>query len=385
MNVLVNAASIKTGGGLTYLTEVVRTLAGTEGHSFTVFMAPEARDRLEPHADGERIRLVPYPYASTSGAARLYFDQVVVPRIVRKDGHDVLYSATGFGTFRSPCPQVLMIPNALWFTTDSDAFSPRGSRANVRRWWSAASVRTADVVTFPTAALRDMALRSAPIQGRARVIHWGHEPPPRTDPPAAALDGMRRWREDGATVLLYVSLFAPHKDFPTAVETVARLRDRGRDVRLVATLPERNQEETPALAEAFDALLDRIDALDVRERILLTGTLPHAAALALYDEADLFFFPSLLESFGIPMVEALSAGLPVVAAGTPVNREICGEAGEYFTPGSADAAADAVERLLDGVDRRAALAAATEKQAERFTWKAHTAMLLEVLEEACLR
>ena len=91
----------------------------------------------------------------------------------------------------------------------------------------------------------------------------------------------------------------------------------------------------------------------------------------LYHAADIFVFPSFLESFGHPLVETMACGLPVVAADTAVNREICGDAAEYFQVFSADSLAETLERLISVPQWRHVYSERSIERARRFTWEAH--------------
>jgi glycosyltransferase involved in cell wall biosynthesis len=97
-----------------------------------------------------------------------------------------------------------------------------------------------------------------------------------------------------------------------------------------------------------------------------------------YREADIFVFPSLVESFGHPMAEAMAAGLPVVAADTPVNREICDDAAVYFSSLNPVDLAQQVRRLAADSALRSRLGAAgRERVTASFRWEEHVRRLLE--------
>ena len=93
---------------------------------------------------------------------------------------------------------------------------------------------------------------------------------------------------------------------------------------------------------------------------------------------DVLVFPSLTETFGFPLVEAMAVGVPVVAADTPIHREICGDAALYFEPGNPE---DVCARLLE-LDAEADLRARCRERGkarvtERFTWERHMRALID--------
>lgn len=111
-----------------------------------------------------------------------------------------------------------------------------------------------------------------------------------------------------------------------------------------------------------------IDAAGLADR--LSHVTPDDAGLReQYRAATVLVFPSRYEGFGLPALEALSAGCPAVLADTRAFREVAGDAAEYFPPGDERALADLLERLLHDPARRAAMSVAGRGRAARFTWR----------------
>jgi glycosyltransferase involved in cell wall biosynthesis len=144
-------------------------------------------------------------------------------------------------------------------------------------------------------------------------------------------------------MLLNVSSYAVHKNLETVVEALPELRERDPRVKLVTTTSRSHTTNV----EEYDVLKRRARELNVDDAWIEIGYLPHSNLLELYQAADVFVFPSLTESFGLPMVEAMAAGLPIVAAGTDVNREVCGAAGHYFETFEAIDCARSIHDVLE--------------------------------------
>ena len=132
----------------------------------------------------------------------------------------------------------------------------------------------------------------------------------------------------------------------------------------------------------YDATLasELIDRLGVRDRIAMLGEVPYDALNDLYRQADLFVCPSYSESFGHPMLEAMAAGLPIVAANLPVHREICGESALYFDAFDENQLARECVRVLTEHNLRDKLRANGEVEMLRFSWDDHVARLIEIIE-----
>ena len=105
------------------------------------------------------------------------------------------------------------------------------------------------------------------------------------------------------------------------------------------------------------------------KEIKFTGLVPHAHLPALYGLADLFAYPSLYEGFGLPCLEAMACGCPVVSSDCTSLPEVVGDAGLLVMPGSVDALTGAMERILsDDVFRRKCINKGLDR-AGRFTWE----------------
>ena len=116
-------------------------------------------------------------------------------------------------------------------------------------------------------------------------------------------------------------------------------------------------------------------------RIRLVGEVPYEEISAYYRDARLFVFPSYLETFGHPLLEALAAELPVVASDMPVFREIAGDAALYFDPFDVGNIAEQMERVLRDSDLAESLAQRSRARAQSFTWKAAADRLAALLDQ----
>lgn len=113
--------------------------------------------------------------------------------------------------------------------------------------------------------------------------------------------------------------------------------------------------------------------LGLRERLLILGRVDDAALAGLYRAATVFCMPSLGEGFGLPVLEALAAGLPVVASDLPAIRELAGGVAELVAPGDVDALAAGLRRMLDGDSLRRRCREQGPSRASRFSWEATAA------------
>ncbi|MGH7001152.1 MAG: glycosyltransferase [Stellaceae bacterium] len=298
---------------------------------------------------------------SRFGVPRWY--ELGLPSAVARLGVNVVFSMTNYLPIRRlPCATVLLVQHAGHF---SDAFD-RLQRRHLRRadriaaWklktrWVQRSVRMATEVTVQTAALADaIAARTGRARDKIHVTPHGpgltREPPP------------HRPKMSGRPVRIgYIAKWGVQKNFDVLFAAIKRSTAAGRDVRLVLTLD-------PNVSENMQ-LMARAAAMGLTPVIENAGNKDAAGISTLYDSLDIFAFPSLVESFGFPLVEAMAKGLPVVAADTASNREVAGNAGSYFSPFDSEALATMLGRIIDDPSLRKHKAAAALARAQHFSWE----------------
>jgi glycosyltransferase involved in cell wall biosynthesis len=212
------------------------------------------------------------------------------------------------------------------------------------------------MVTVQTRTLADaMAAQTGLARGHIRVIpHGPGWVEPRSSPVSETTRG------EGPLRIGYVSKFGIQKNFDVLFRAAKALVDEGLNIRLVLTLDPADASSRAVLAQA--------QALGLSAILVNHGEVPPEKLSDLYDSLDLFVFPSLCESFGMPMLEAMARGLCVVVADTPENREMVGPAGLTFPPHDWSALA-AILRDLDKNDaERAARGHLSLQRAAEFSW-----------------
>lgn len=131
-------------------------------------------------------------------------------------------------------------------------------------------------------------------------------------------------------------------------------------------------------------LEEMIRSHHLTHRILFQGIVSEAELAALYRGALAVVFPSLCEGFGLPPLEAMACGTPVVVSNAASLPEVCGNAAVYVEPLAIDSIATGIERIIDDNTLRHTLIAAGIKQASRFTWENTAANVQQVLDHiAC--
>ncbi len=372
MKVIVNSISAKKGGIITYTRNLMRSLMA---RNVDVTFALSETVPLEAEA--------PALYFSVdriSPIRRALWEQTVWRRIVARHKPDILYSSANFGVLAPPVPQVLLVREGGLF--DPYYLSTVAPRLDVngvlqrlaRRRLIIASARASAQVITPTGGMKDLLVRWADdLKGRVRLNPYGTIP---DFFDAAAW--RRQWKEDGVLRLICVSAYYPHKQPGLIAEAVAMLNAAGTPAHLTLTMDLNPIADAPGGSQ--DHLL--LSKGTERGQVTMAGDVPYEELPDLYRCHDLFVFPSLSESFGHPLTEAMATGTPIVAADTPVHREVCKDAALYHQPLSASDLARQVGRLdADEGLRRQMVAQGRRYVASDYEWEAHVDRLLACFEE----
>lgn len=380
MKVFINAVSAQTGGALTYLRAVIPLLAQkvvADKNGRVVLLARDGAAGAAEIAGVEQRE--PGTVGDAQGlwgmARRIWFDQRELPRLLVKGRADALFSSANFGTLKSPVRQVLLVRNTVYF---DEVLLRQISSPSLRAKYRAQAIlarRTiaaADVVLYPTRAMQELAAPGAWKENWV-VAPYGARLDLFSPAPQQARDTPPRTR------LLHVSVYSEQKNLKTLLSATRILEGRGKrawELRLTAGI--RAVPPGPAHPN-LERERREIEELEGRGVVTDLGPRPYKDLPELYRGSDIFVFPSYTESFGHPMVEAMASGVPVVAADTPTNREVCGDAAVYFETFSPEACAEAVQRVAESPDLASQLRAAGVERSRTFTWSRHVELLWQAL------
>jgi glycosyltransferase involved in cell wall biosynthesis len=281
--------------------------------------------------------------------------------VLRRTPVDVMFFPYHLGA--SPfagTPRVALLHDCI-FETDRRFVPSRRLRLAYRAMTSVVA-RTSTVLTVSRASAHEVERFYRRRVHPEHVIPNGVDQALRADPAAA----VRLRDEFGLTggYVLHVGAQRPHKNVAVLVEAIARVPDAR--LVLVGSPDERFPDEVgPA-----------IDRCGVAGRVLRLPFVPEELLGTLYARAGLLAYPSLVEGFGLPMLEAMVAGTPVLASDVPVLREVGGPAALYVPPTCPAAWAAAITRLAADAGLRSRLTAAGATRAAGFTWGAAAARLV---------
>ena len=341
------------GGTEIYLRELLAALAALDQvNEYFVFTNLETNADLVPKQ--ANFHWKPQAVHARFRPARILWEQVVLPFEAARYRLNVLFNPGFTAPIFSPCRQVTVFHD-LQHKRHPEYF----------RWFDlpfwrlllwAAAHRSHRLIAVSEATRADLLRFYRIPKERIAVIHHGVEP---------AFSSLDRSRID--PYVLCVSTLHPHKNLPRLIRAYGQKR---RDFRLIlAGLRGFHTETVEHL----------IEEMGLRESVQITGWVSRDELYSLYERAQAFVYPSTFEGFGMPVLEALAAGIPVACADIPPLREVAGNAALFFDPSDESAIADAIERVMTDSALREKLAQAGPERAQPFTWERCAQRTLDVL------
>jgi len=224
-----------------------------------------------------------------------------------------------------------------------------------------AAVSRADrVICVSENTRKDLMELFNPDPAKIRTIHWGFN--------FAGPDELPEAPRLGRPFFLYVGMRGSYKNFDNLLRAYASRPALRQEYELIAF----------GMDGFTSSEIETIGALGLKSSQVRHLSGDDALLGHLYSKASALIYPSLYEGFGIPPLEAMSFGCPVLCSNTSSIPEIVGDAGLYFDPGRIDAIADTMERVVSSAELRLELVARGKERVKHFSWDRCVAQTLEV-------
>lgn len=210
-------------------------------------------------------------------------------------------------------------------------------------------------------------------ENKVEVIYEGVDQRYFVAPTADEITNVKRKFKIAGDYLYYVGSLEPRKNIITAVRTLKYLQNKSShsDKLKLVISGGKSWLTTPVFTE--------IEKLGLKEEVIFTGPVSEAEKIALLSGAQLFIFPSLYEGFGLPVLEAMAVGTPVITSNNSSLPEVAGEAGILINPLDQSQINLATERILTDVDFTHNLITKGKLQASKFNWEVAAKATLKVL------
>jgi glycosyltransferase involved in cell wall biosynthesis len=301
---------------------------------------------------------------------KLWWDYMQLPAAVARCGIDLFWTPSYIIPFPIRCPSVAAVHDLAYFTMPE---SYQRSDVIYMRATMAGSFRRAAALLAVSEHTRRDIIRLFPFAAdKIKVTYEAAAPQYRSDLDVRVLEAVRARYALPHPYVFYAGSISPRKGLLYLLEAFARLKQQsGIPHHLVFTGGwQWGNTELGAL----------IERLNIRSDVILLGDMPAADMPALYALADLFVYPSLYEGFGLPILEAMACGCPVVCSNLTSLPEVAGDAAVLIDPRDTQLLADAMERVLTDPVLRHDLIVRGLRRAAAFTWEQTARKTLEVFE-----
>ncbi len=356
-----NEANVKEGVGVSVYIQKLLSYFQKVAASDTQFVI-YLKDSPLPHMPEPSLhftyKLAPPP---------LLWSQVVLPLyLLFAPSIDVFFSPAHYAPRFSLVPTVVTVHDLAYFYYPGEFL--KSDLYKLENWTKYSVNRAKSVIAVSKSTKRDLMSYYTVPKEKIEVIYNGFE--------KQAKQGKQHtsnYKLQSQKYILFVGTLQPRKNILTLIKAYAKFRIKHKDVKLVIA---------GRRGWMYKDIYKLVEKLDLTKNVVFTGYISDATLIQLYKDAFCFAAPSYYEGFGIPILEAMSYGCPVVASNTASLPEVGGEAALYFNPFDEKELTKHLEMLHHDKDLRQSLIAKGHARVKHFSWEKCARETLEVLKQA---
>ena len=354
MRIGIDARKLHDFGIGTYIRNLLRHLARMDDRTeFVVFCRPEDRETLSTL--GENFRAVPETAANYSVA-----EQLRIPLALQREGVTLFHAPHYVLPALVRCRSVVTIHDCIHLMFPQ--YLPnRLAFGYARTSIGLAARRATRVLTVSESSKRDILRFVDTEPEKIDVIYNAYDERFAIDPAEEDVVRVRERYQLQDEFVLYAGNVKPHKNLERLIDAFHIVRNRGLDhLKLVMIGDEISK---------YTALRRAVHRHQLHKYVRFLGYLPEETLAVMYRLAGVFVFPSLYEGFGLPPLEAMASGTPVVTSNVSSLPEVAGDAAVLVDPYDPHAIADGIYRVLTDADVRKDLRRKGVARAGQFSWE----------------
>jgi glycosyltransferase involved in cell wall biosynthesis len=366
MRIAIDARKLHDYGIGTYVRNLLRQIARQDTTTeYVVICQPKDCPGVE--GLGENFRAI-----SDKSQPYSVGEQITVPLDLRRAGVDLFHEPHYVLPPLVPCRSVVTIHDCIHLRFPQ--YLPnRMAYAYARTFLWAATHQADRIITVSEASKRDILEYFHVPPERIEVIYNGIDERFWTPPPEDAIERVRERYQLTDPFILYTGNIKPHKNLERLIDAFHQLRREGLDqVKLLIIGDEISKYAT---------LRRAVHRHKLHKHVRFHGFVPDDTLAVLYRLAAAFVFPSLYEGFGLPPLEAMASGTPVVTSNVSSLPEVVGDAALLIDPHDVDAIAGAIRMVLTDAALRDDLRARGFRRAREFSWERSVARVRSIYAE----
>ncbi len=321
--------------------------------------------------DPAKVRKVMRPFQFLGNhlfQLRPFWVEFVLPKLLAMEKIDVLYSTIPNGLLKSPIPHVVTVLDLIPLTFPADA--PRSVRWNFKYRLPKILSNAKKIVAISGHTKQDIIDHYELTPEKIQIVSVGYESAHfRPDVDLSILD---KYGLLPKKYVLYVGNRSPRKNVSRLIEAFSMVKDSVHHKLVLAGAKNSKEDKV---------LFDTICKCNLIDRIILLDYVPYSDLPALYAGADLFAYISLYEGFGLPVLEAMACGAPVLTSCTTSLPEVVGDVGSLADPLSVEDIAGKMQSLLLDQEKKERASAAGLERCKQFRWSSAAREIYGILQE----
>ena len=350
--------------------ETIRALTNFKEHEFIVFVKPDADRKGLPNSPN--IQFVELP-----GGPYPVWEQYALPKAIHQYGIDLLHCTANTAPLNCPVPLLVTLHDIIFLETQplmaGSWYQRFGNQ--YRRWNVPRIVRSCERIITVSNFERQRIIDHLHLDPSRVVAIWNAVSEQfRVIDDQEQIDTIRQKYKLPKEFIFFLGNTDPKKNVRGVLKSLLLLKNQGQLSLpvVISNLP----------APALNDILTEIGGQSLADDIILCGYIPNYILPFIYNAATIFLCPSLRESFGLPILEAMASGTPVLTSTTSSMPEVAGNAALLVDPTSIEEMADGINQLIQKPGLRTDLRQKGLQRATLFSWEATAGKLLDVYNQS---
>ncbi|MBS4015545.1 MAG: glycosyltransferase family 4 protein [Candidatus Latescibacteria bacterium] len=363
------AKSLHHGMG-TYIYNLLKNLISfNSGHEFIIYKKPEVFTDLEK----DQNQQVQFRNIKKSRNQRVLWEYTTLPKLLQKEQVDIFWGPSNFLPLRKACKYVVTIHDLSSFTY-ADTYPYL--RRKYYQYIIKQAVKRADLIVTDSEFSRQDIVNTFSIPAEeVKVISCGIDDifqPIDCSDKHTQIKSKYKLPDD---FIFTLGVIEPKKNTQRLVQAYTQLKNKHVD------LPKLVVGGSKKYGWKNRRIFQLVDELKLKDSVIFTGFIEHQDLPVIYSTAKLFILPSLFEGFGLPVIEAMACGTPVITSNTSSLPEIAGDAAVLINPYDTEEIGQAIIKVISDQQLQTEMRAKGFKNVKRFSWQESAHELLDVFEQ----
>ena len=361
MKILINAISLKMGGSKVIINSFVENIP-KDNNEYHFIVYPGVLNNIDYKKLNNNIIIKELDIGKKSHIERFLWDQIKLPKYIKRHKFDYMINMTNYGPAFPKCKQILLLHNAKHISQEIKKTLSMKDRFKliIEDIILKFSLFGTYKLIVQTNYMKRGILNKFNFKEEDIIIIPNFCNKKNNDTKDFELEKLlNNCINKNDFVLSYISLYSPYKNFEKLIDAIEILKNNTDiNVKLILTLDRNEKNEA-------EKILDEIKNRNLSNYIISVGNIENSKINQILKKSDVFIFPSSAESFGMPLIEAMNAGVPILASDLEFAHNVCEDAAIYF---KYDNSLDIAEKIKLVINNKNILNELKEKSIIRSTY-----------------